>query len=247
MAWIDVVTKSIITALLRNTSHRIQSGIRTRDLSTSRRPLWHLGYRALVVLGLVFWQKFSRTHDNLETDVTCKIFVSDVTCVGHWPKILIDNNRITTNEIIPKTETSNLQNSTESTKLNNAPILPNTPTYLIVQERSGLARCIEFDRISGEDRMKLSVKIFEAECFEQVWMSQAVLTYQGACQEALTDVTSISGASKSSNFYVKNYCLFYSIIFTVWLICQQWIIHNNNQTEKGDFGLNTFQHMQVNY
>ena len=38
----------IITDYIRNTSHRIQSGIRTRDLSISRRPLCHLSYRASV-------------------------------------------------------------------------------------------------------------------------------------------------------------------------------------------------------
>jgi hypothetical protein len=75
-------------------------------------------------------------------------------------------------------------------------MLPVTPTYLIVQERHGVARCLEFSRIPGSDRLKLSVRVFDSECFEQNRMSQSALTFQGACQEALTDATSVSGSGK---------------------------------------------------
>ncbi len=148
------------------------------------------------------------------------IFFSDVTCVGHWPMVAHSFDYVRIQSISSNHETSNHpENLTESsTKSNPVPILPNLPTYLIVQERSGLARsllsntinpksqtvlqtrqynqsnltfwilpqycidlcfrCVEYSRISGEDRPKLSVKIFEAECNENVWMARADLVYQ---------------------------------------------------------------------
>jgi len=131
-----------------------------------------------------------------------------VTCVGHWPKFTSENVRILATTKSSTTEASpTVRNSTESNKPNPIPILPPTPTYLIVQDRIGLARCLQFAKIPGEERLKLSVKMFESECveqnFEQNLVSHAVLTFQGACQEALTDVSSISGAGSSkicSNF-----------------------------------------------
>ena len=132
----------------------------------------------------------------------------DVTCVGHWPKFSSDNVRILASAAAKSSTTEAYQlvrNSTDSNKP--IPILPPTPTNLIVQDRTGLARCLQFSKIPGEERLKLSVKMFESECieqnFEQNLMSQALLTFQGACQEALTDVSSISGATECSKICSK--------------------------------------------
>jgi len=127
-----------------------------------------------------------------------------VTCVGHWPKVSLQFENVRTQPTkseTPNSDTLDEKNVSESNKSSSSPIpiLPNSPTFLIVQERNGVARCVEYSRIAGEERLKLSVKIFESECFEQIWMSRADLTYQGACQEALTDVSSISGAKSSKN------------------------------------------------
>ena len=142
------------------------------------------------------------------------MFVSDVTCVGHWPRIPLqfENVRtLSTKSETPNSETLDVRNMSESNKsISPIPILPNSPTFLIVQERNGVARCVEYSKIAGEERLKLSVKIFESECFEHIWMSRADLTYQGACQEALTDVTSISGATKSSKDQILNLISFFS-------------------------------------
>ena len=121
-----------------------------------------------------------------------------MTCVGHWPKIAYEEVRTAAPSKSPNAETEqNVRNVSESNKLSSIPKIPATSTNLIVQDRSGVARCLQFSRVPGEERLKLSVKIFESECVEQNLMSQAVLTYQGACQEALTDVSSISGANSS--------------------------------------------------
>jgi len=83
---------------------------------------------------------------------------------------------------------------TDQPKGNILNIIPNVPTYLIIQERSGLGRCVEYSRNPTDEISKVFVKIFEAECNDVSLLTQANLTYQGACQEALTDLSSISNA-----------------------------------------------------
>ena len=145
--------------------------------------LWHLAQHE--------FHYFTLTETNL---------LSDVTCVGHWPKIAFEEDRTAAPSKSPNSDTEqNVRNVTESNKFSSIPRIPATLTNLIVQDRSGVARCLQFSRVPGEERLKLSVKMFESECVEQNLMSQAVLTYQGACQEALTDVSSISGAIRSKN------------------------------------------------
>ena len=112
-------------------------------------------------------------HAAFETDRLVMLWLltklkGSASCVGHWPKFSSDNVRILASAAAKSSTTEAYQlvrNSTDSNK--QIPILPPTPTNLIVQDRTGLARCLQFSKIPGEERLKLSVKMFESECIEQ--------------------------------------------------------------------------------
>lgn len=99
----------------------------------------------------------------------------DVTCLGHWP--------------FPSANTSHPFQA----------VLPTSSNYLVVQDRNGIGRCLEYTYQSLDGRMTtLDVKFFDFECLDQTSVASTHLTYQGACQEALTDLSSISNSERIS-------------------------------------------------
>jgi len=124
----------------------------------------------------------------------------DVTCLGHWPfptQIEVG--------LQPTINVSNHFTTTTTTRPTTATTSSSSPVnYLLVQDRNGVSRCLEYTYQSFDSRItNLDVKFYDFECVvDQTNVMQTNikhLTYQGACQEALTDLSSISNNAEISN------------------------------------------------